>query len=85
MDAGEQIAKGIVGPKVAIRYVGKLHPSSTESFRAPATTCATSSSRTVGDGGHVSSANRDTRWRCPAAAGAALRAVAVAAGRVSPE
>ena len=34
MACGEQVAKGLDGPKVGIRYIGKLHPARIETFRA---------------------------------------------------
>ncbi|MBK7261772.1 MAG: PAS domain S-box protein [Rubrivivax sp.] len=85
MDAGEQIAKGIVGPKVAIRYVGKLHPSSTESFRASNDMRYLFITNGRRRRARIESPQIVTLDGAALRRQALLRAVAVAAGRASPE
>ena len=85
MNAGEQIAKGIVGPKVAIRYVGKLHPSSTESFRASNDMRYLFITNGRRRRARIESPQIVTLDGAALRRQALLRAVAVAAGRASPE
>ncbi len=85
MAAGEQIAEGIGGPKVAIRYIGKLDPSQTEGFHAGNNMRHLFITRGRRRRARIESPQIVTLDGAALRRQALLRAVAVATGRASPE